>query len=355
MQGRVMDIKAKSPKQMEAEADVQEFADDLGPFVVAGDKTRMPMVFTDAATHKNPVIFANDAFLDLTGFLREEVLGQEFNFLMVDPDDKVALSKIQAEFRGEPGSTEIHYRRKDGSEFWASVLICPVRDRDEKIVQYFASFVDLTKHMDEESQMRSLIEELNHRVKNTLATVQSIVWQALRANKDPKQIADSIESRLFALSRSHDLLSEENWKSAGLVAVIENALEPFGVKNGRADRLIIQGEDYRVTPKLTLALSIVMNELATNAVKYGAFSNDTGSIDIRWDLASLPQEESGLTLRWEEKNGPPVTLPTRKGFGTRVLERGLAHELACSVNLDFRPEGFVCTIHLPAPNGALLG
>ena len=126
---------------------------------------------------------------------------------------------------------------------------------------YFASFVDLTRHKDEEAQSKMLIGELNHRVKNTLAIVQSIIWQALRTDADPKAIRDAIESRLSALSRSHDLLTRENWQSAGLMDVIHGALEPFGIGDGRADRVMITGENIRFPPKGALALGITFNEL----------------------------------------------------------------------------------------------
>jgi two-component sensor histidine kinase len=136
-----------------------------------------------------------------------------------------------------------------GSEFWAALFISPVRDEGGDIVQYFASFVDLTKHKDEEAQAKMLIDELNHRVKNTLSTVQSIVWQGLRTTSDPKAIRTSIESRLFALSRSHDLLTRENWQSAGLRDVVHDALEPFVVADGRAARLVITGDNVRFPAK----------------------------------------------------------------------------------------------------------
>lgn len=343
------DIVKKSEEQKGAEAVVEGFRKDLGPFVVAGETTRMAMVFTDAKAAGNPIIFANDAFLSLTGHERKEVLGQSFNFLMAHAADAEALAKIQAEFEGKSdGGVEINYRRKDGSEFWAGLLISPVRDEAGDIVQYFASFVDLTKHKDEEAQSKMLIDELNHRVKNTLSTVQSIVWQALRTASDPEAIRSSIESRLFALSRSHDLLTRENWHSAGLRDVIHDAMEPFVVADGREARLVITGENIRFPPKAALALGIAFNELATNAVKYGAFSNSAGSVFIDWNLEHTP-EGSRLVLKWQEKGGPPVKPPSRKGFGSQVLERGLAHEMEGVVQLAYLPGGLVCTINIPAP------
>ncbi|MEQ8268027.1 MAG: HWE histidine kinase domain-containing protein [Parvibaculum sp.] len=339
----------KSLRQNAAEADVKGFKDDLGPFVVAAETTRMAMIFADAGAPGYPIIFANDAFLDLTGYAREEVLGQSFNFLMAQGADAEALARIEAEFRGAPeAGTEIRYRRKDGSTFWAALFICPVRDMAGGIVQYFASFVDLTRHKDAETHLKMLIDELNHRVKNTLATVQSIVWQALRTAPGREGLRGVIEPRLFALSRSHDLLTRENWEGAGLRDVLTEALEPFMLAEGPKDRVAVTGENIRLAPKAALALGIAFNELATNAVKYGAFSTAAGRIAVDWTVEPGP-EGKRLLLHWRETGGPPVTPPLHKGFGTRVLEQGLAGELDGTVDFDYRPGGLICTMHVNAP------
>ena len=137
------EITEKSGEQKDAEAEVESFRKNLGPFVVAAETTRMAMVFTDATEPDNPIIFANDSFLSLTGYDREEVLGKGFNFLMAHGADAEALTRIKAEFEGSSSSgTEVLYRRKDGSEFWAAVFISPVRGAGGDIVQYFASLVD---------------------------------------------------------------------------------------------------------------------------------------------------------------------------------------------------------------------
>jgi PAS domain S-box-containing protein len=345
----MVDIVGKSEEQEDAEAVVDEFRQDLGPFVVAAETTRMAMVFTDAKTPDNAIIFANDSFLSLTGYEREEVLGQSFNFLMARGADPAALGRVKAAFAGAiGGGSEVSYRCKDGRVFCSALFISPVRDAGGDIVQYFASFVDLTEHKLEQAQSTMLIDELNHRVKNTLATVQSIVSQALRKEAGPDAIREAIESRLFALSRSHDLLTREKWEGAGLLDVVNEALDPFRVGNGRAERFVITGENIRLSPNATLALGIAFHELATNAVKYGAFCNEAGSILIAWTVKATSQGNR-LALRWQEKNGPPVDPPSRRGFGSRVIERGLAHELDGTVHLDFPRDGVVCTIDFPAP------
>ncbi|MDZ4777569.1 MAG: HWE histidine kinase domain-containing protein, partial [Alphaproteobacteria bacterium] len=311
--------------------------------------TRMAMVFTDAKEPNYPIVFANDSFLELTGYERKDVLGNPFNSLMAVGVSAESLAQVEAAFEGDCDiDPEIHYRRKDGSEFWASLFISAVRDEAGVVVQHFISLVDLTRYKQEQAQSNMLIDELNHRVKNTLSTVQSIAWQALRNSSDPEVIRESMESRLFALSCSHDLLTRENWDGAELLDLVNEALKPFAASNGRADRINVRGDKIRVPPKAALALGIAIHELATNAAKYGAFSNALGSIEVNW---AIEQGEGGerLVLHWQEKDGPPVTPPSRKGFGSRVIERGLVHELDARVTLEYRPGGVACTIDMPAP------
>lgn len=347
------DVLKKSAGQMAAEAEVKGFHDGLGPFVVAAETTRMAMVFTDATAHDNHIIFANDAFLALTGYEREEVLGQSFNFLLAHVADAEDQAAIDAEFSGKSEcGCELRYRRKNGATLWVGLFVSPVRNEQGEVVQYFASFVDLSVLKAQAAQSRALIDELNHRVKNTLSVVQSIVWQALRSTPDPKVARGAIESRLFALSRSHDLLTKENWKGAGLRQVIGDALQPF--TGADLARLRLVGENVRFLPKTALALSIVFNELGTNAVKYGALSNADGVVEIEWDT----RDASGgkhLFLKWQETGGPLVKPQSHKGFGSNAIERGLTHELGADVKLDYRPEGVVCTIDIPAPDGGPVG
>lgn len=347
----MLDVTAKSGEQQDAEAAVEAFRNRLGPFVVAAEKTRMPMIFTDAAHPDHPIIFANCAFLALTGYEREEVLAKSFKSLMAVGIDLDAMARVEAAFASDGASdSEIHYRRKDGSEFWASLLVSPVCDESGRVVQQFVSFVDLTRHRQEEARCKMLIDELNHRVKNTLSTVQSIVTQGLRGRGEPAVIRHAIESRLLALSRSHDLLTTSKWDGAGLHELVVTALEPFEAVAGVGERFTIRGDNLRLPPKIALSLAVAFHELATNAVKYGAFSNDGGTIAVEW--AEVEGAMGGrVVVRWREQGGPAVTPPTHKGFGSWVIERGLAHELGAKVALDYLPGGLACTIDIPAPAG----
>ncbi len=152
----------KSGKQKAAEADVEGFKEELGPFVVAAETTRMPMVFTNAKASGHPIIFANQAFLTLTGYDEHEVLGQGFDFMMERGADPGALAEIQTAFAGGRDlETQVRCRRKDGSVLWVTVFISPVRDEGGAVVQHFASFVDITRHKEEGERLQSLLESIS--------------------------------------------------------------------------------------------------------------------------------------------------------------------------------------------------
>ncbi len=348
------DKASKDSEQKAAEAEVEDFEEDLGPFVIAANTTRMPMVFTNAKEPDHPIIYVNDAFLKLTCYDRDEILAQPFNFLLADASDQRVVDEIAAAFAGKDDDAEVRYRHKDGTTFCATIFVNPVKNEAGAIDQYFVSLVDTTKHQQSRENAAMLIDELNHRVKNTLATVQSIVTQALRNTSDPEVLRESIVTRIAALSRSHDLLSREKWESAGLRDLIDLALSPFRVIEGHAERFTIEGENIRLSSKAALALGIAFNELATNAVKYGAFSNTAGTVSIKWILENRP-DGRWLCLHWRERGGPPVSQPTRRGFGSRVIEQGLAHELQGKIKLDYLSQGIVCTIDVPAPQALLDG
>ena len=196
---------------------------------------------------------------------------------------------------------------------------------------------------DNEARLTLLIDELNHRVKNTLATVQSIVSQALRRAAAGADVREAIESRLIALAQSHDLLTQENWESVSLHDVASQAVLPFDNADGDARRFTIRGDAVRCRPKQALALGMAFHELATNAAKYGALSNGTGHVEIAWTV-----EGGRLRLCWQELGGPPVQPPSRAGFGSRLIERGMARELDGTVSIDYPPHGVTCAVEMPA-------
>lgn len=338
-----------SVQQDAAEADVEGFKEDLGPFVVAAETTRMPMVFTDAKQANNSIIFANDSFISLIGYQREEVLGQGFNFVLANANDAEVLAAIKAEFvEGFCTGPELCCRRKDGSTFWAGVFISPVRDESGDTVQHFASFIDLTRYKEEQARSGMLIDELNDRVRNMLVAVQSIVSQAFRKGVDPKATRDFIASRIAALSRSHAILAHGDWGRASLRDIVNESLKSFAGGEDRSGRYVVTGNDIQLPPRGALALGIALHELVLNAVAHGALSNDAGSIMVSWKIEPKPDGDR-LILVWQEKGGPSVILNSEKGFGSRVIEDGLSHELQAKVHLEYPKEGVICTIDMAAP------
>jgi two-component sensor histidine kinase len=192
-----------------------------------------------------------------------------------------------------------------------------------------------------EEHQRLLLNELNHRVKNTLATVQFIAAQTLRNAKSSEEARAALDGRLIALARAHDILTRENWNGADMGEIVAQALEPFS--DPRENRIRFDGPAVRLVPRVALALAMAFQELATNAVKYGSLSNGTGSVRITWKLMSAPEDRQRLQARWEENGGPAVRPPGRRGFGSRLLERALAHDLDGDVRLEFAATGVVCT------------
>jgi two-component sensor histidine kinase len=186
-----------------------------------------------------------------------------------------------------------------------------------------------------ERHQNLLLDELNHRVKNTLATVQAMAIQTLKGVDLAAR--DSFLARLFALSSQHDLLTLDNWEGASFEGVVRRALRPWR-EEGRT-RFKVGGPAVHLDPKRALALGMAFHELATNAAKYGALSNETGMVQVTW---ALEPDGKRLKLRWEEQGGPAVAEPPARGFGLRLIEHGLAREISGKVILDFRPSGLVC-------------
>ncbi|WP_243368270.1 HWE histidine kinase domain-containing protein [Microvirga solisilvae] len=219
-----------------------------------------------------------------------------------------------------------------------------IRDENGRLVMSRGVILDITERKRWEEHQQLLMNELNHRVKNTLATVQSVASQTLRNAETTDVARIAIESRLFALSRTHDVLTRENWESASIDEIIAEAIAPY--RHERENRLFTSGPDVRVSPRMALALSMALQELATNAVKYGALSNTCGKVGITWSVIDNTSEPR-MHLSWTESGGPHVSAPTHRGFGTRLIERSLAQDLNGKVEIQFAPSGVTCTVDAP--------
>ena len=185
-----------------------------------------------------------------------------------------------------------------------------------------------------------LLHEIKHRVKNTLGTVQAIAAQTFR--EGPKAERDAFAGRLRALSNAHDLLTQQDLDQVSMRDMVQRALAPF--QENRTARFEVSGDDVILGANQALLLAMAIHELATNAVKYGALSNATGTVALTWRIAAAGERRS-LNLEWRESGGPPVGAPGRKGFGSTLIERALQQEQGHSC-FEFRPEGVVCSLEM---------
>ena len=213
----------------------------------------------------------------------------------------------------------------------------PLREKGA-VVGWFGTNTEVTEQEKTRERLELLINELNHRVKNTLATIQSLAMQTLRVPS--ADASETFQKRLLALATVHDILTKEMWGNAPVREVVATALNFCGV-----ERFRVSGPDVSVTPPVASALAMTLHELCTNAVKYGALSVPNGHVNISWTV-----ETTGASARmeflWKELGGPPVRLPARKGFGSKLIERALASEVSSGVSLNFATDGLECRINV---------
>jgi two-component sensor histidine kinase/PAS domain-containing protein len=243
-----------------------------------------------------------------------------------------------------PGAARRHRRRvphdrpRRRQERWISAKGRGFFDDGGKPTRVVGATVDITERKRAELHLRLLVNELNHRVKNSLATIQAIAAQTFHAARSLPQAQEAFSARIVALAEAHDLLTRENWEGADLLDLL-GRLEDL---HGGPGRFTTEGGSVRLSPRMALSLSMALHELATNAVKYGALSTPRARCGSPgpWPGGAHPR----LVLTWTESGGPPVSPPTRRGFGSRLIERGLAAELSGEAHIDFRPDGVVCRI-----------
>jgi len=286
------------------------------------------------------VMEANDAALAVIGYDRDDLLSGRVNWKdMTPPDwrhaDERALEQIRAEGFAHPYEKE--YVRKDGSRI--PVLIGPAAF-DETREEGVAFLVDLTDQKEAEKRLKLMVDELNHRVKNTLATVLAISAQSLRTTASLEAFRQAFQGRLLALSKTHNLLNRSCWTDVSLRELVEQALAAFADQGD--GRVFVEGEDVRFGPIAAVTLGLALHELATNAAKYGALSAPAGRVRITWGSG----ERGRLRLDWQESGGPVVQPPSQRGFGSELIQKVLARELHGEACLEFLPQGVRCTLDM---------
>ncbi|MCR5876370.1 PAS domain-containing protein [Phenylobacterium sp. J426] len=249
---------------------------------------------------------------------------------------------------GEPYDIVHRVRRTSGEHRWIRSRAYPRRDARGEIVRWYGTTEDIHEQTLAEEHLKLMVLELNHRVKNNLATVQAIAVQTLRGTEAPEAAREAFLQRITALAAAHDILTREQWDGVGVADIARGVLQAL---DGAGAQVRLEGPEVRLTPKAALALSMAFHELGTNALKYGALSRPEGQVRLGWSIA--PAASPILELRWAESGGPAVLPPERRGFGSRLLERGLAAELSGEVTVGYEPDGVRCTIRTPLESATL--
>ncbi|HEX9374121.1 MAG TPA: HWE histidine kinase domain-containing protein, partial [Roseiflexaceae bacterium] len=265
----------------------------------------------------------------------------------VHPDDRdVTRRRKQRILQRTQDRYQLEYRirRHDGQVRWVMDRGQVIRDKAGAAQRVIGVVLDITDIKEAEQRQRLLFDELNHRVKNTLAIVQALALQTLQSKPQPDEFADAFSARLASLARAHSLLTEDSWRGASLQDIVASALSAF-VDEGRS--IDIGGDAVMVPAGATVTLSLMLHELATNAAKYGALSVAKGRLAVRWTAAETGAGTM-VDLRWQEDGGPPVSPPTNRSFGTRLLTSS-AKQLGAELELDYAAPGLRCRLRFPVP------
>jgi PAS domain S-box-containing protein len=307
----------------------------------AFQRTRMPMVVTDATRDDHPIVLANTAFLKLTGYEADDVLGRNCRFLQGPSTSAAAVAEIRAGLNeGREVSVELLNYRKDGSPFWNQLHLSPIVDDDGRVAYHFGSQIDRTDQRKVESLEASehrLLLEVDHRANNVLALVDSIV--RLTRSEDAALYAASVQKRVQSLARAHALLARRGWHEIPLREAIETQIEPYGTA-----RTVLHGPDIMLASHAVQPLALFIHELAVNAASHGSLSGRSGQVSIHW--RNIPQNK-GLSLIWEETGGPTPPTVRKSGFGTVIAEATIRRQLQGSAERMWSAQGVKVVVEVP--------
>jgi PAS domain S-box-containing protein len=307
--------------------------------------------FESAPPRARICTFCQDAGLRYTS-ISGSLFGRASEDLIGRTDDEIGLSDAATELTGvkrsvldggRAGDLEVGIGEGDAKR-WFDLHVEPLRDNDGAVVGLAGTAVDVTEHKRNEAHLRMLMREITHRSKNLLAVIQAMARQTARHTGSIEAFLDHFNARLRALAMSHDLLVEESWHGASLMELVRLQLAPYVARHDA--QLSVDGPDIALKPDAAQSVGLALHELATNAAKYGALSSATGTISVTWRRLP-PAEGDGVEVNWVEKGGPTVAVPSRRGFGSTVIERNLARSLDAEVEWTFDAEGLRCRMHIP--------
>jgi len=308
--------------------------------LVAIERTRMPMVVTDPRQPNNPIVMANGAFLELTGYTAGEVIGGNCRFLQGADTDPESVAKISAGLHSGADHVDVEMLnyRKDGSSFWNQLSISAVRDEAGELLYYFGSQKDVTarRRAEElEATQRLLLMEVDHRALNALALVQSIV-RLTRAD-DVTRFASSIIGRVDALATAHRLLAKSAWSGSDLMQLVA-AETPRSV----ASRVHASGPPLQLPARIVQPFALVLHELMSNARTHGALAGRGGRVELTWK-----EQPEGIVLHWKESGLHGTEEPAEQGFGLAILDSVIEKQLGGRIEREWPDDGFSCRMTVP--------
>jgi two-component system CheB/CheR fusion protein len=295
------------------------------------------------------VVSWNAAAERIFGYTADEAIGRPISIILPQDESKELPDIVSKLIAGEAiEHFETDRTRKDGSRIDVSITISPVLGATGDVIGAATIAREITDRKVAEAHKNLLIAELDHRVKNTLMTVSSMIRQTLRSSDSPRAFADVMLGRIQALGRVHQLLTQDSWDRASLREMVEGELAPY---RSAGQNITISGNaDVMLTAKATQSLAMALHELATNAVKYGSLSISGGEVAVSWRVTE-DEAAQRLVIEWVESGGPTVKEPTRRGFGSDLIERTVTHDLKATVRRDFVPTGLQCRMEVPLTDG----
>ena len=323
----------KTAEIAQARAQLHRMLDGLGP---------LAWLLTPDGT----VVHVNRAASAELHRLEDQIVGHPFWDLPLNGDRDAELERIRKAVgqaaQGEDARFDLMLAGEEDTQRVFDLWIRPLGDPDALPTNLVASAVDITGRYESEQTQRLLMRELDHRMKNTLQVIQAVIRRTARSQGSVDVFERSLLGRVGAMSRAHDLLAEERWLGAEMNAVVTQEVSSFDAGGA----ISASGPRLRLNPRAALSIALVIHELATNASKYGALSSPEGKISVTWQ-ADRSGGEPTIALRWEETDGPDVSPPTSKGFGSMLIESSIAYELEGEAHLDYRRDGLVCVISMP--------
>jgi PAS domain S-box-containing protein len=329
VQGTDISARVRAERQIRAEARLL-------------DAVEQAVIATDLA---GTVLYWNRFAEVLYGWSAEEAVGRTVIELKAAPDKQSDAAKLMALLQtGETWSGEIVLRRRDGTTFTAYVIDSPIHDDAGQFIGIVGVSFDITERKQAQEKQALLVRELHHRVKNTLSTVQAIMNSTARASVSMEEFQTSFAGRITSLANTHSLLAEDRWQAVPFKDLLHTELAPYD--DGTGKRITLEGPPVVLASELAVPLGMAVHELTTNAAKHGALTEAHGAVEIRWHLL----DDGGvrkLCWVWNEHDGPPVQLPTREGFGSRLLNRVLTVQTGADVRIDYQPDGLRVVVAVP--------